>query len=86
MSKALHSRARRFCFGVVMVLATASARAQPVTVLGSNFDAHKQLALAQVAQHIQVLQALQSCVQASSDQKWLCACRAEAQQQSGALR
>ena len=58
--------------------AHAQAPAPAPVAAGANFAEHQQKELSHIAQHLQVLQTLQSCVQAATDHAGIKACNATA--------
>ena len=57
---------------------TSDAAAPAQSATSNHFAAHKQNALARIAKRIEVLQSLQSCVQAANDHAALKACHLQA--------
>ena len=50
---------------------------------GKNFEEHKQKELARISRHLQIMQTLQSCVQAAADHSAMKACNEAAKPEKG---
>lgn len=65
----------RLSWCALLLISALGAQAQtPPRPGGARFEAHKQQELARIANRIQVLQTLQSCVQAAADHHAVKAC------------
>jgi hypothetical protein len=75
--------------GGAALAAHAQATATPVPPpppVSDKFAAHKQREIARIANHIQILQTLQSCVQSANDRAGVKSCNQDAHSALAALK
>jgi len=72
------SKFTRILVSSALVMSAAAALAQsappPAAGPGKNFEEHKQKELARIEHHLQMMQALQSCVQAATNHDEIKSC------------
>ena len=91
MSSLFLSKSVRLLLSALLALSATVALAQNAEPgagqgAGKNFEEHKQKELARIAQHLQMMQTLQSCVQAATDHAAIKSCNEAAKAARGPER